>query len=174
MAVLELRKSAGSRRWPGRRNRGHHLALDCEDAVLLLTAEAFAQAIVSEVGAEAARQQSAFLLQVAQAATQTRDDVLAVASHELRTPLTPLKLRLHKAQQILARSGERPDRDELARALRGTDRYLDRLVGFFDGLVDVSRVVRDPLDLALAPVSLAEIVRRGIEWSPQRPGTREM
>jgi signal transduction histidine kinase len=130
---------------------------------LLPTAEAIAQAIASEVEAEAARRQSAFLFQVAQDAVRARDDVLAVASHELRTPLTPLKLKLQQVQRALAGAGERAEPEALAKALRGAEGHLDRLVRFFDGLLDVSRVVREPVRPRRARVDLAAVARRGLE-----------
>ena len=130
---------------------------------LLLTAEAPARAIASEVEADAARQQSAMLAQVARDALRAREEVLTVVSHELKTPLTPLRLKIEQVQRLLGRDGERVDPRQLAPLLRGTDRHLGRLVRAIDDLLDASRALHEPLHLARAPTDLARTVHGGVE-----------
>jgi signal transduction histidine kinase len=127
---------------------------------LLLTAEALAQAIESQLRAEAALRQSAILLEVAREAARARDEVLTVLSHEVKTPLTPLRLKLQEALRLLASPGEGIDPDRLAQALRGADRHVDRLVSFVDDLIDTSRLGTEPPRLAVERVDLGAIVRR--------------
>jgi signal transduction histidine kinase len=126
---------------------------------LLLTAEAIAQAIGSELEAGAARQESALLLEVARDALQARDDFLSVASHELKTPLTPLRLGLQQVARLLSRDGS-VDPGRVAGALRGADVHVGRLVKAIDDLLDGSRAAREPIRLAREPVDLGLLVRR--------------
>ncbi len=130
---------------------------------LLLTAEALAQAIGSQLEADAARQESAILLQVARDALRARDDFLAVASHEIKTPLTPVRLEIQKVQRLVERAGDGVDPRELVEALRGADRHVGRVVKFVDGLLDLSRVVHDPPPLALEPTDLGAVAREVVE-----------
>jgi signal transduction histidine kinase len=130
---------------------------------LLLTAEALARAIASEIEADAARQRGAMLAQVARDALRAREEILSVVSHELKTPLTPLRLKVEQVQRLLGRGGERVDPGQLTPLLRGTDRHLGRLVRFIDDLLDASRVLQEPLHLALAPTDLARAVEDGLE-----------
>jgi signal transduction histidine kinase len=129
---------------------------------LLVTADAIAQAISSELEAEAARRETASLLEVARDALAARDDFLSVASHELKTPLTPLRLGLQQVERLIARGDEvAPDR--LVQALRAADGHARRVVNAVDHLLQVARAAREPLRLTLAPAELGAIVRRGIE-----------
>ncbi len=131
------------------------------DPSLLLTVEALSNAIESRLEADAAERRSALLLQVAQDALRAREDFLAAASHELKTPLTPLQLKIQKVQRLLARPGLDPG--QLADALRGADRHIGRIVKFVDDLLDLSRVSREPLPLALEPTDLEATVRAVLE-----------
>jgi sigma-54 dependent transcriptional regulator, acetoin dehydrogenase operon transcriptional activator AcoR len=132
------------------------------NASMLFTAEALASAIESELAADAARTHNARLVRIAEGALRARDDFLSVASHELKTPLTPLQLNIQKLQRLVE-SAERMDPDHLAQALRGADGQLRRLVKFMDDLLDASRVVHQPLRLALEPTDLGETARCVVE-----------
>lgn len=135
---------------------------DAWTPTLLLTAEALAHAIGSELDAHAAQQQSAILLQVARDALRARDDFLAVASHELKTPLTPLYLQLQKVERLL-RHGAGVDPADLAAALQGADRHVGRVVKCVDDLLAMSRVVHEPLALVKEETDLAAAVRAVVE-----------
>ncbi len=130
---------------------------------LLLTAEAIARAIASEIEADVARQEGAVLVQVARDALRARDEVLSVVSHELKTPLTPLRLKLEQVRRLLDRGGENLDPGQLALLLEGADRNIGRLVRFVDDLLDASRVLHEPLRLARARTDLARTVHLGVE-----------
>jgi signal transduction histidine kinase len=133
------------------------------NASLLFTAEALARAIEAELEADAARSHNATLARIAQEALRARDDFLSVASHELKTPLTPLQLNIQKVQRLLESAGDRLDPDHLARALRGADGHVRRLVKFIDDLLDASRVAHQPLRLDLEPTDLGERARGVVE-----------
>jgi signal transduction histidine kinase len=99
-------------------------------------------------------------------ANQRMDAFLGIISHELRTPLTSLKLGLELITRRTA--GDRSDRltvdnltrvHELAtRAVAGAQRQ-ERLVG---ELLDVSRIQAGMIELRLAPLDLAAVVRDAV------------
>ena len=126
---------------------------------LLLAAEALAHAIESQLEAEAAQRQSAMLLEIVCDAARARDDLLTVLSHEVKTPLTPLRLKIQKAQRLLASAAEGIDRDLLRQALLGADRHLEELVGFVDDFIETSRLGSEPIRLAVDNVDLGATVR---------------
>jgi signal transduction histidine kinase len=128
---------------------------------LLLTAEALARGIEAQLEAEAARRESAMLLEIARDAARVRGDLLAVLSHEVKTPLTPLRMKIQKVQRLLASAveGEGIDPDQLGKELRGADRYIEALVRFVDDFVDTSRLGSEPVRLAIGPVDLGATVR---------------
>jgi signal transduction histidine kinase len=126
---------------------------------LLLTAEALAQAIESQLEAEAAWRQSAMLFEIARDAARARDDLLTVLSHDVKTPLTPLRLKIQKAQRLLASAAEDIDRDLLRQALRGADRHVEALVSFVDDFIETSRLGSEPIRLAVEDVDLGAMVR---------------
>jgi signal transduction histidine kinase len=129
---------------------------------LLVTAEAMAMAIESQLEAAAARRGSAVLLEVARDAMRARDDFLSVLSHEVKTPLTPLRLKIQKAQRLLAGAVEGMDPGPLAETLRATDGHVERLVGFVDDLIETSRLDSEPIRPGVDPVDLGAIVRDAV------------
>jgi PAS domain S-box-containing protein len=91
----------------------------------------------------------------AELANRAKDDFLAMLGHELRNPLSPIvaALELMKAAGIV---GAEREREILERQVR----VLVRLV---DDLLDVSRITRGRIELARAPVDLADVVAKGLE-----------
>jgi signal transduction histidine kinase/tetratricopeptide (TPR) repeat protein len=94
----------------------------------------------------------------AQKAISLRDDFLTAASHELRTPLTSLGF----AVQSLARTTREGNvlNAREARMVASIAKQSRRLGELVDGLLDISRITRDrlPLALDLADVDLREVV----------------
>ena len=86
----------------------------------------------------------------AEAASRAKDEFLAMLGHELRNPLAPIVTALELTQH-------RPREYEIIQRQVG---YLRRLV---DDLLDVSRITRGTLELALAPVDIADAIADGIE-----------
>jgi signal transduction histidine kinase len=92
---------------------------------------------------------------------------LSMASHELRTPLTAVSGFLQIARRRLAKlaeSNETPDafKAEATRTvdtLSMADRQAKKLARLIDELLDVSRLQQGRVELRLAEVDLAPIVR---------------
>jgi two-component system, sensor histidine kinase len=88
------------------------------------------------------------------AADRRKDEFLAMLAHELRNPLAAVQMGL----PILSRFSPR---DELeASTLEIVRRQTGLLVRLVDDLLDVSRVTRGRIELALASLDLAELVTR--------------
>jgi signal transduction histidine kinase len=100
----------------------------------------------------------------AEAAIQVRDDFLSVASHEFYTPLTSLKLSLQKLQSM-------PDAkidDVQLRVVKIAAKQSDRLERLVTELLDVTRLRRGKIELALEDVDLAELIHEVADrFAPQ-------
>jgi len=94
----------------------------------------------------------------AEDAVRARDEFLSIASHELRTPLTPLRIHF---QRMLDERGqlvtERAER--MQPILQRCERQVRRLEALVENLFDVSRLTTGKMNLRLAEVDLAEVVR---------------
>jgi PAS domain S-box-containing protein len=106
-------------------------------------------------------------------AVRVRDEFLQIASHELNTPLTPLSLKLFSLQRLADGGTLAPD------AVRGhvevARRQVRRLAGLIKDLLDVTRLSRGRLQLALSEVSLSDLVAAVVERSApevQQSGSR--
>ena len=106
--------------------------------------------------------ENAGLLRSAREAVRARDEFLAVASHELKTPLTPLRLSIQMLRKVAERGDSLPTvrLDEL---VQRTERQVQRLVRWFDDLLDVSIITGGRLRLALEPFDLCEAAREVVE-----------
>jgi len=87
---------------------------------------------------------------------------VANAAHELRTPLTTLS----GLAATLATRWADLDADELAWALGSMRRQGERARVLIDNLLDLSAIERGKMMVALAPVSLASVVRSALESAP--------
>jgi PAS domain S-box-containing protein len=88
-------------------------------------------------------------------ADRRKDEFLALLSHELRNPLAPILT----AAQLIQLRGE-------AVAPRLTEvilRQAHHLVRLVDDLLDVSRVARGKVTLAMKPLELANVVAKAVE-----------
>jgi signal transduction histidine kinase len=85
-------------------------------------------------------------------AIRARDEFLSVASHELNTPLTSLKLGL----QSLALESDGLDARRM-RFLTIATKQAERLERLVAELLDVTRLRRGTMQLALAPTDLVEL-----------------
>jgi PAS domain S-box-containing protein len=119
-----------------------------------LTARRQAEEQTRELAVEQAARRAA------EAGVQARDRFLSIASHELRTPLNPLLINI----QILARAARDGSlQDRLAGRAAGMLEACERQVKVFTRLVndllDISRIAAGRLELRLAEVDLAAVVR---------------
>ena len=125
------------------------------DATGRHAAEEVARAGDLERGELLARERKA--RQEAEAASQAKDEFLAVVSHELRTPLNTLRLWAG-----VLRNGPR-DAQTIARAVDTIDRSAILQARLIEDLLDVSRIVSGRFRLAIERVDLAAIIEPAIE-----------
>jgi PAS domain S-box-containing protein len=90
-------------------------------------------------------------------ANRAKDDFLAMLGHELRTPLSAITTALH-LMRLRGDTRTARERDVIGRQIT----HITRLV---DDLLDVSRVARGKVDLAMKHLALADIVARAIEMA---------
>lgn len=91
----------------------------------------------------------------ASAAARAKDDFLAVLSHELRNPLAPILTALDLMRMTGA--GAFP------REVMIIERQVKHMVRLVDDLLDVSRIARGKIELAMEPVELSDVVTRALE-----------
>jgi PAS domain S-box-containing protein len=92
-------------------------------------------------------------------ADRRKEDFLSLLAHELRNPLAPIRNGL----EIVKLSGVSTPPIEMAIGMM--ERQVQHLVRLVDDLLDVSRLMRDKIELRRAPVDLAMVVARAIETS---------
>lgn len=120
----------------------------CEEITERKQAEAEREQLLAR--AEAARAE-------AEATNRIKDEFLAILSHELRSPLNPILgwSRLLQVRQF--------DHQTTAQALETIERNAKLQVQLIDDLLDVSRILRGKLSLAMAAVNLATTVTAALE-----------
>jgi PAS domain S-box-containing protein len=86
-----------------------------------------------------------------------KDEFLATLAHELRNPLAPVTNSLE-----LMKSAK--DNEELVEHARSImERQVAQMVRLIDDLLDVSRIVRDKLELKTEQVDLATVIKQAVE-----------
>lgn len=98
---------------------------------------------------------NARLYREAQQAIALRDEFLSIASHELRTPLASATLALQSIDRAVRRIGEDPLQRKIDRILQ----QFANLTELVDRLLDVSRLAAGKVDIKLADLDLAQLVR---------------
>lgn len=93
----------------------------------------------------------------AERANRIKDEFLSVLSHELRSPLNPI-LGWTKLMQT-----RKFDPDKTAEALFTIERNAKLQCQLIDDLLDVAKILRGKLSMAVAPVDLASVVEAAIE-----------
>eukprot|EP00913_Durusdinium_trenchii_P010935 g10264.t1 len=86
-------------------------------------------------------------------ADRRKDEFLAMLAHELRNPLAPIRSGL----ELLI-----IERGEDCETLRLMNESVEHLVRLVDDLLDVSRIMRDRIDIQKEPVELGRLIRRAI------------
>jgi signal transduction histidine kinase/ActR/RegA family two-component response regulator len=94
--------------------------------------------------------------ELAEAASRSKDEFLAMLGHELRNPLSPIVLAL----ELMRHSGQ-SDTAEFAIIERQVG-HLERLL---DDLLDVSRISRGKVELRHEPVDVASVVTAAVEMA---------
>ncbi|MFT3784715.1 MAG: ATP-binding protein [Tepidisphaeraceae bacterium] len=97
------------------------------------------------------------LRQQAEAASNAKDQFLAVLSHELRTPLTPVR----GAITMLERHKDLPD--DARKLLSMLRRNVELEVKLIDDLLDLNRIQRGKLELRQRLIELREPLRHVLE-----------
>jgi PAS domain S-box-containing protein len=95
--------------------------------------------------------------QALQEADRRKDEFLAMLAHELRNPLAPIC----NALQILNLPGVNADATRRAREM--LDRQVRHLVRLVDDLLDVSRIMRNRIELRKERLDLATVFARAVE-----------
>ena len=108
----------------------------------------------------------------AREATRRMDEFIGIASHELKTPLTSIKGNLQLARRRVAMAMDKVQGEDegMLRTLEGIQVLLERAerqVGvqsrLVNDLVDLARIQTDQLELHLALIDLATVVREVVE-----------
>jgi len=92
-------------------------------------------------------------------ADRRKDEFLATLAHELRNPLAPIRNAVH----ILHLEGSLSSELKLARDV--IDRQTRQMSRLLDDLMDVSRIVRDRIDLRKERVDLGRVLQEAVEIS---------
>jgi len=102
--------------------------------------------------AERERQHSQEAERVARAASESKDEFLAMLSHELRTPLTPI---LAAADALVAHRSLPPDLTARLDVIRRNVKVEARLI---DDLLDVARITKNKLEVTRHPIDLHRLL----------------
>ena len=92
-----------------------------------------------------------------EAASQAKDNFLAVLSHELRTPLTPVLM----AARTLSRRKDLPQ--PVLDALEMIRRNVQTEARFIDDLLDVTRIARGKMELTFAPLDFHVVIQSALD-----------
>jgi PAS domain S-box-containing protein len=104
----------------------------------------------------AAREREQLLVDLG-AASQAKDEFLAMLGHELRNPLSPIVTAL----QLMRMRGD----GAYGREGEIIQRQVDHLVRLVDDLLDVSRVTRGKIELKVEQVEMAQVTGRALEMA---------
>jgi signal transduction histidine kinase/ActR/RegA family two-component response regulator len=102
-----------------------------------------------------ATQERVEALRIAEEATRSKDQFMAMLGHELRNPLAPIA----NAVQLMAIKGDA----STAQERRIIERQLVHVTRLVDDLLDVSRITSGRLTLARRPVNVAHILRQVVD-----------
>jgi PAS domain S-box-containing protein len=92
-----------------------------------------------------------------QEADRRKDEFLAMLAHELRNPLAPVR----NAVQVMKMPGVNPEAVRRARDM--IERQIQHLVRLVDDLLDVSRIMRNRIELRKERLDLGTVFARAVE-----------
>ncbi len=90
-------------------------------------------------------------------ADERKSRFIAMLSHELRNPLAAIRTNLYVLEHFT------PGNEPAARATKVIDRQIGHLVGMVDGLLDVTRITQDKIQLRRERVDVNALVRETLE-----------
>src|SRR5258706_7747360 len=91
----------------------------------------------------------------AEPARRSKDEFLRVMGHELRNPLAPMLTALHL---IKLRGGRNCDKEVAV-----LDRQLQHMIRLVDDLLDVSRAMRDKLQMSPKVIEIGEVLANAVD-----------
>ena len=83
-----------------------------------------------------------------------KDEFLAMLAHELRNPLAAIR--------YAAEAARLPSSDAAGEMLDVIDRQANNLTQLIDGLLDISRISQEKIQLRREPIDAAEIIKRAV------------
>ncbi|WP_169157540.1 PAS domain S-box protein [Brasilonema bromeliae] len=95
-------------------------------------------------------------------ADRRKEDFLSLLAHELRNPLAPVRNGL----EILKMAGRDPNAVDMV--VEMMERQVQHLVRLVDDLLDVSRIMRNKIELRRERIDLVAVIERAVEIA--RPG----
>ncbi|MDY0977870.1 PAS domain-containing protein [Massilia sp. CFBP9012] len=126
------------------------------DGVIVVAVEV-TEHVRSRQAIERAHREREQLLVDLGAASQAKDEFLAMLGHELRNPLSPIVTAL----QLMRMRGDGAH----GREGEIIQRQVDHLVRLVDDLLDVSRVTRGKIELKIERVELARVIDKAVEMA---------
>jgi len=128
----------------------------CPEGVIAVAVEV-TEHVRSRQAIESAHREREQLLVELSAASQAKDEFLAMLGHELRNPLSPIVTAL----QLMRMRGDGAH----GREGEIIQRQVDHLVRLVDDLLDVSRVTRGKIELKFERVALAQVTGKAVEMA---------
>lgn len=101
--------------------------------------------------------ENAHLYQEVRAADRRKENFLSLLAHELRNPLAPIRNGIEIAKRSIG-NGE-----TLRKAIGMMERQVQQLIRLVDDLLDVSRIMRNKVELRKEPMDLRHAITRAIE-----------
>ncbi len=95
--------------------------------------------------------------ELAERATRSRDDFLAIVSHELRSPLNGIQSWAQVLESVLDARSDEPA-GLARRAIAGIKVGVEQQVRMIDDLLDATRIITGKLSLSLQPVRLRPVL----------------
>ncbi len=115
--------------------------------------------VVGVAGHAAVAIENARLYDEIRQADRRKDEFLSLLAHELRNPLAPIRTGI----EILQLTEGVPEKTD--GTLDMMQRQVQHLVRLVDDLLDVSRIMRDKIELRREIISLETVLRRAVETS---------
>ncbi len=100
---------------------------------------------------------NAQLLNSIRESERQKDEFLAMLAHELRNPLAAIRYAAEAARLPSPDASDAPDE-----MLDVIDRQANNLTQLIDGLLDISRISQEKIQLRREPIDAAEIIKRAV------------